>query len=827
MKRLGASTRYVRSAVLAAGVLALAALPGRDCRADAPPDAEPAARGFIENRGQIDEAVSFYAAGNSGAVYFTRQGPVLEIRSGEVAEPLPDHLTRRREQRTRSRASRFAMAIRFVDASPSVEIIGEAKLSAPHHFLTGDDPDQWRVDTHAFQRVVYHEVWRGVDLVYHLDEEGLVYEIVARPGADLEAVGFDYEGIEAVETAPGLRRLLTPLGSIEDRQPSGALRVGTIRFTGATGSAASPSPEESTDGPTSSTRAPGDTVQGVSLGWSTFLGGSRDDAVYAVAMEGGLYPVVTGTTRSTDFPTTLGVVDPSYNSSFDVFVAKLDYDGSTLLWSTYLGGSNDDRGWAIGIDDSARPVVAGITSSTDYPVTSGAYDTSQNGDYDAFVSKLSADGTSLVWSSYFGGSDREWDVSGLDLDGAGRPVFTGSTRSTDLPTSTGAYDTGLDGIDDAFVAALSADGSSLALGTYLGGSDSDAGEDVTLDSTGLPVVVGRTSSTDFPTSSGAFQTTSGGAGDGFVAKLTANVGALVFGTFLGGTGADEGYGVVLDVSDQPVVTGATMSSDFPTTAGAFSSTYSGAGDAFVTRLAADGTSQIWGTYVGGSGEEKGLDIAEDGLERPIFVGWTCSSDFPLAGPPLNDDYFICDGYITRLSSDGAVLIYSSYIGGWRDDSVFGLALGESGSVVAGGETFSSNFPTTPNAFDTTHNSPDSWYDAFVLGTVSADYCTSVTGTTDPWLTIEVAVDGSCPDGTPEGQLIDLVEGRLESLGPTDIGEVWRIACDSPEVVFPSDRTPPVGFGFFQVARFRPDGSYTDGAQPGLVGDRTILSGDCP
>ena len=835
MKRRRESGRSVRLAALVAGILAIVAVPGEDGRANVPPEAGQAARGIIENRGQIDAAVRFYAVGDRGAVYFTRQGPVLEMRvsssvDGETPEPLPDHPTRQREQRTRSRTSRFAMAIQFVDPHPSIEIIGAGELPAPHHYLIGTDPEQWRVDVPAYERIVYHEVWPGIDLVYRIAEGGLVYEVVARPGADLDAVSFGYEGVEEIQAAPGLRRLLTPLGTLEDWQPIGGVGVGTIRFMGDTGSAESPSVGEATDGlpeSRSAALAPGDPPTGMSLWWSTFLGGTRDDAVYAIAMEDGVYPIVTGTTRSTDFPTTVGVVDPDYNSSFDVFVTKLNYDGSTVLWSTYLGGSNDDRGWAIGIDNAARPVVAGITSSSDYPVTSGAYDTSYNGDYDVLVSKLSADGTSLVWSSYFGGSDREWDVSGLDLDGSGRPVFTGSTRSTDLPTSTGAYDTSLDGVDDAFVAALSADGSALAYGTYLGGEDSDAGEDVTFDSAGLPVVVGSTSSPDFPTTPAAFQTTPGGGRDGFVAKLTADAGALVFSTFLGGADADDGFGVVLDDSDRVLVTGGTMSSDFPTTVGAFSNSYSGAGDAFVTRLSADGTSQIWGTYFGGSGEEKGLKVAQDGSARPIFVGWTCSTDFPLAGPPLNDEYYTCDGFLTRLSADGSVPFYSTYVGGWRDDSVFALALGDSGTVVVGGETFSSNFPTTPNAFDTSHNSPDDWYDAFVLATLTPVYCTSITGNTDPVLTIELAVDGNCPEGTPEGQSIDLVEGHLELVGPTDVGEVWRIACDSADVVFGSVLTPPVGFGLFQLARFRPDGSYIDGALPGLVGDRTVLGGDCP
>ena len=829
------SGRSVRFAFLAVATLALCALPGPALQAGVS-DKTPAARGFIENRGQIDSAVRFYAAGDRSAVYFTAEGPVFEIRgtspaNGEKADPLPAHPTRGREQRTRSRASRVAMAIRFVDARPSVEISGLDALPARSHFLTGNDAERWRTDVPTYERVVYHDVWPGIDLVFRIAEGGLVYEIAAQPGADLDEVQFTHDGAREFQQSPGVLRLETPLGSIEHRTASSSARSGTIRIAGDRAPSAGSQPAvgsaEHSTGAQSSAFAPGDPVLGMELWWSTFLGGTRDEAVYAVAVEDEVRAIVTGATRSTDFPTTLGVVDPDYNSSFDVFVTKFSYDGSTVLWSTYLGGSNDDRGWAIAVDDTGRPVIAGVTSSPDYPVTVGAFDTSFNGLYDAYVTKLSADGTALVFSSYYGGDDREWDVSGLDLDSTGRVVLAGSTRSADLPTSVGAYDTVLGGTQDAFVAALSADGSTLSFGTYLGGASTDGGEDVTFDSTGRPLLVGSSSSTDYPTTPGVLQTVHGGARDSFVTKFTADAGSLVFSTLLGGNGDDDGYAVVLDESDRILMTGATTSSNFPTTPGAFSTTYAGGRDAFVTRLTADGTAQIWGTYFGGTGEEKGLGIVEDSVERPIFVGWTCSDDFPLAGPPLIADYFTCDGFLTRLTPDGSAPLFSSYIGGWRDDSVFALALTELDRVVAAGETFSPNFATTSYAYDQTHNSPHEWYDAFVLDLLTPKYCTLISGTVDPLLLMAKAVDGNCPQGTPEGQLIDVVEGQLENLDPVDVGGVRRIACESPKVVFGTDNTPPPGFGLFQMARFNPDGTYTDGAETGLVGVRTIVDGDCP
>jgi hypothetical protein len=777
------------------------------------------AAGFIENRGQIDAAVLYYISDAETGVYFTPEGLVLDIRDLSGQLPPRDYPTRRREQRPRSSSSRYALAIRFADASESAVVVGAGELPGRFHYLVGDDQERWRSNLRAFDRVVYRGVWPGVDLVYRIENGQLVYEVVAEPGADTSVVAFAYDGVRAVASETGARRLETPLGVIEDMRPTENDRVGRLRVLRGDDrqivSRPAPAPAAAT------------AELGMELRWGSFLGGARDDSVSAVAVADGEYPVVTGSTLSADFPTTLGVLDPTYNSSFDAFVTKFDYDGSTLLWSTFLGATSDDRGWAIRIDDAGRPVVAGITSSDDFPVTVGAYDTTFNGDYDGFVSKLEADGSGLVWSTYYGGNDREWDVSGLDLDAAGRPVFIGSTRSSDLPTSAGAFAGSLNGTRDAFVAALAADGATLVFGTYLGGADSDQAEDVAWDSAGRPVVVGSTTSTDYPVTPGSLQEVSGGGRDAVVSKLTSDAGSLVFSTYVGGDSTDDAYGVVLSESGEIVVSGGTESSDFPTTPGTVSPTFSGFEDAFVTRLLADGSGQVWGTFFGGTGGEEGLDIVLDAVDRPIFVGWTCSFDFPLAGPPFSDSFFPCDGYITRLRPDASVALYSSYIGGWRDDSTFAVALDDRDRVVMGGQTYSTNFPTTSNAFDRTHNSPDTAYDGFVVEMLTRRFCTFLGGDTVPVLTMGKAVQGNCPDQAPGVNLADLIEGNLEALNPADIGAVRRIACDSTEVVFGTDDTPAPGFGYFQLARFEPGGSYADGGNPGLVGLRVPLAGDCP
>jgi hypothetical protein len=726
----------------------------------------------------------------------------------------------------------YAFRLLFDDPSGPAEVEGIGSLGTRYHFLLGDAPEQWRSGVPGYESVLYRGLWPGVDLLFRAEDGRLVYELAAEPGAALPARTFLPEGAETV-AGPGGPSLSTPLGLVRHLEAAlgggrGALDWAEVTG-GSCGEAAAGSAAPAAGPPESGIAASGD--HGRQLEWSTFLGGDRDDAVYALDQDGSGQVVVTGATRSTNFPTTVGALDETYSGSFDVVVSKLSADGSTLLWSTYLGASADDRGWALRLDGAGRPVVAGVTASADFPVTTGAYDETHNGEYDAFVAKLEADGSALVWSTFFGGDTREWDISGLVLGAGERPTFSGTTWSGNLPTSLGAFDTALDGTTDAFVARLEADGSALLLASYLGGSADEAGEDVDLDGSDRPVIVGRTTSDDFPTSAGSFQPSPAlpiASGDAFALKLSADGTTRVFGTYLGGTAGEEGFAVALDGQDRLLLAGSTSSEDFPTTTGAFSRVLAGFRDAFVVRLSADAATMQWGTYFGGRAEDKALALEAGGLGGPVFSGFTCSDDFPIAGAPFQDTQpGPCDGFVARMHGDGSFPDYSGYLGGWRDDSVYGLELGESGRPVVGGETFSTNFPTTDGAYDSTHNSPDDWYDGFVTALRPAAYCTHLTGSSGPLLHIEKAVDGECPITPPEGNLLDLIEGQVELLGPVDIGTVEAVACAAPDATYVTASTPPVGTGLFQLARITPGGSYSDGGGPGLVGSRIPLAGDCP
>ncbi len=383
---------------------------------------------------------------------------------------------------------------------------------------------------------------------------------------------------------------------------------------------------------------------GSSLVYSTYLGGSGsgNDEGFDIAVDGIGAAYVTGTTNSSDFPTTLGAFDPfidnSLNGFSDVFVTKLSPGGS-LVYSTYLGGSSNDEGFSIAVDGTGAAYITGRTTPyipgettvhLFFPTTFGAFDTtftSFDGINDIFVTKLSPDGSSLIYSTYLGGSGDEEGIS-IAVDGAGVAYITGTTDSANFPVTLTAFDPSLDGSSDAFVTKLSPDGSALLYSTYLGGSDDDYGYGIAVDGAGAAYVTGSTSSSNFFTTSRAFDTVLDGFADAFVTKLSSDGSALLYSTYLGGSDFEEGSSIAVDGTGVAYVTGGTNSLDFPTTPMDSDVTPNGGNDVFVTRLSADGGSLIYSTYLGGIENEFGSGIVVSGPGFVYVVGTTNSFDFP-------------------------------------------------------------------------------------------------------------------------------------------------------------------------------------------------------
>ncbi len=414
------------------------------------------------------------------------------------------------------------------------------------------------------------------------------------------------------------------------------------------------------------------TPDGSSLVYSTYLGGStgNGDSAYAIAIDASGNAYVAGATASTDFPVTPGAFQATLKSSYsNGFVAEIAPSGSTLVYSTYLGGSGTkgDSAQGVAIDASGNTYVAGSTSSADFPVTSGAFQTKLNSPYsNGFVTEIAPGGSTLVYSTYLGGSgsggDSAYAIAGTP---SGNVYVAGVAYSSDFPVTSRAFQTSLKSpYGNAFVTAIAPGGSTLVYSTFLGGSGSasngDSAYGIAVDAAGDAYVTGATSSSDFPITSGAFQTTLNSPfGNAFVTEIAPDGSTLVYSTYLGGNGnasnGDVPYGICLDASGNAYVAGATSSSNFPVTSKAFqpslNSSYS---NAFATEIAAGGSSLVYSTYLGGSGTNgdfaEGISLDPTGS---IYVtGSTSSSDFPVTSgafqTSLKSSY--SNAFVTRIAN---------------------------------------------------------------------------------------------------------------------------------------------------------------------------------
>jgi hypothetical protein len=371
-----------------------------------------------------------------------------------------------------------------------------------------------------------------------------------------------------------------------------------------------------------------------------------------------------------------------------------------LVYSTFLGGTDGETPQDIATDFAGNVYVVGYTESNDFPVTPGAFDVSFNGGQDGFLAKLNPNGDSLAWATFFGSSNS--DVArGIAIDPLGDVYVVGNTASADFPVTMGAFDTSHNGHADVFVARFTG-GGVLTWSTYMGGTDDDRGMSIVLDGSGNVVIAGYTQSPDFPVTPGAFDVSQNGAADGFVAKLDPSGATLLWATFLGGSTMDLLGMVTVGPDDSVYATGATESSDFPVTPGAFDVMLEGMADAFIAKLNSTGSDLIWATYLGGTGYDNCRTIILDNSGDVYVAGGTDSLDFPVTPGAFDTTYNgLFDAFIAKLNSTGNNILWATYLGGGDNDPEVTIALNVAGDVIVAGMTWSADFPVTPGAFDTT------------------------------------------------------------------------------------------------------------------------------
>lgn len=460
---------------------------------------------------------------------------------------------------------------------------------------------------------------------------------------------------------------------------------------------------------------------GAALGYSTFLGGTLNDDGFGIGVDSSNQAYVTGQTEdtfATDFPTTAGAFNTVHNGQMDIFVTKLNAAGSALAYSTYIGGTANDSASGIFVDASGVVYLTGTTTKnlfTNYPTTAGAFDTVFDGDpgeLDAVVTKLNASGTALVYSTYIGGDLNPSFDEGVEMavDATGAVYIAGRTSSIDFPVTGGAFDTTNAGNQDVHVTKLNPAGNAIVYSTFLGGDSPDIARGIAVDASGQAYVTGIANfgfTASFPTTAGSFQPAMNGPSDAFVTKLNATGSALIYSTFLGGSGVDDGGAIAVNASGQAYVTGTTEDSttDFPTTAGVFSTTNAGGFDVFVARLNAAGSGLVWSTMIGGPSTDTPTAIFVDGTGQVYVGGFSmdAATDFPTtAGAFATTNAGGEDAILFKLNATASALLYSTLIGGSGNDRIFDITVDSSGQAYTTGFSLNAvtDFPVTPGAFKT-------------------------------------------------------------------------------------------------------------------------------
>ena len=408
---------------------------------------------------------------------------------------------------------------------------------------------------------------------------------------------------------------------------------------------------------------------GTDLIYSTYFGGNVTDLGYEIKVDASGNAFVAGRADSSNFPTTAGVFQTTKSVSADAFVLKLNDTGSSLIYSTYVGGQGFDEARALDIDSSGNAYLQGQTNNNTFPTTGGVFDTSHNGGTDVFVTKVNADATALVYSTFIGGDGTD-TARGIAVDESGNAYITGSASdsTTDFPTTPSAFQSIHQGNTDVYITKLNPTASALVYSTFLGGTNSDSGGGIDINSAGNAFVAGSTFSTNFPTTTGTIDETANGASDVFVTKFNSTGSSLSYSTYIGGSSTDEGNGIAVDNFGNAFVTGRTFdgTTDYPTTTGAFDTTHNTSTDVFVSKVNVLGNTLLNSTFIGGDSLDDAYAIAVDQNGNSYVTGDTRSSNYPTTA----------DVYQADLN--GVTNLFISKLG---DNSIAGKTLDISGNPL--------------------------------------------------------------------------------------------------------------------------------------------------
>jgi hypothetical protein len=736
------------------------------------PEATSKGAFFRENKGQVKDQnwqprpdVLFSGEANGLAYHLKKDGLHYQLSKvdswKEETEMRKAPGMEKDAHKVPDQISMYRVDVRWLGANPFCEIItGEARPDYENFYNVPEGVEP-ALFVKSYASVTYKNLYENIDLKFYQTPDGeLEYDFIVHPGGDYKKIQLDIQGATLSLNENQELALTTPLGTITE----GALRVH----------------QEGKNIPASWVLQNATTVNyqiesynsaedliidpPVRL-WGTYYGGSDDDYVYSCTTDASGNVYLAGWTRSTTAIATSGAHQTTLDGYSDAYLVKFDASG-TRLWGTYYGGSDDDLGYSCTTDASGNVCLAGYTGSTNAISTTGAHQTTNGGNGDAFLVKFDASGT-LLWGTYYGGSGYDFGMS-CTTDASGNVYLAGFAYSTNAIATSGAHQTTQGGVgyNDAFLVKFDASGTRL-WGTYYGGNSSDYGYSCTTDASGNVYLAGITESTTAIATSGGHQTSLGGNYDAFLVKFDAS-GSRLWGTYYGGSDS-EYYGFCsTDASGNVYLAGYTYSTNAIVTSGAHQTTHGGNSDAFLVKFDASGT-RLWGTYYGGSDSDDGNSCTTDASGNVYLAGYTYNSNaIATSGAHQTTLDGYSDAYLVKFDASGTRL-WGTYYGG-SDSEYYGFCSTDaSGNVYLAGYTYSTNAIVTSGAHQTTHGDGGIYYDAFL-----------------------VKFDGSIiADAGPDITLCSGAQATMAANQPTNTTGNWTKIQGSGVVVNPSSATSQV------------------------------------
>ncbi len=633
---------------------------------------------FIPNEGQVHDKALFYAKASRYTLWLTKEGLVFDsikrIKKGNN-ESRPTH-PKDRNNPEGFTCERDVSRLIFLNSKKNPEVVPEDQTEHKVNYFIGKDESKWRTNIQTSRVILYKDLYRNIDLRVYGIEKQIEYDFIVKPYGEVSDISFEYRDVEKTTIdKDGNLVIETKFGELEHAKP----------------------------------------------------------ACYQL-IEGERVKVEARFKRIEN--NTYGFKIKEYNRNYELIIDPL-----VLVYSTYLGGSDNDECFGIAVDTEGAAYVTGYTGMPEWPIradfpTLNPIQGINRGRSDVFIAKVNSSGSALVYSTYLGGSGAD-EGHAIAVDSEGAAYVTGQTgvpelnewlELFDFPTLNPIQGT-MEGLLDVFITKVNSSGSALIYSTYLGGSYSDWGYSIAVDAEGAAYVTGRTGSTDFPTQN-PIQGTNAGLDDAFIAKVNSSGSALIYSTYLGGSYQDGGGSIAVDSDGAAYVTGFTGSTDFPTQNPIQGSHAGGSEDGFTAKVNSSGSALIYSTYLGGSGYDSSRGIAVDSEGAVYVIGDTYSTDFPTQNPIQEINAGLDDVFITKVNSSGSALIYSTYLGGSREDFGNSIAVDSEGAAYVAGQTCSTDFPTQ-NPIQGTNAGCQDVFIAKLYFTCSLTITTGSGGTTDP------------------------------------------------------------------------------------------------